>query len=236
MEENLKDKIKEIAPELLKEETLALYFKLEEIAENLEKIANKEMPKMEIPDTHKVEIAGAEVITIKGEKGDVGDKGDQGEMGLNGKDGKNGKDGIDGRNGLDGLNGIDGKNGENGKDGSPDTAEQVKEKLLEVGLNIEDITDLKDTLEEIKNIKEKKVMFGGGFSYSAMNFHIVDDEVVSGSGTSWTLKNVPSPATSLKLYARGQRLPLTIGYTRTGASITTVDSWEASDLRADYRT
>jgi len=45
------------------------------------------------------------------------------------KDGKDGKDGVNGRNGLDGRDGIDGKDGLNGKDGSPDTGEQIVEKI-----------------------------------------------------------------------------------------------------------
>ena len=60
----------------------------------------------------------------------------KGEKGVDGKDGQNGIDGIDGKDGLpgtdgaDGVDGVDGTDGVNGKDGSPDTAEQVRDKLL----------------------------------------------------------------------------------------------------------
>lgn len=54
---------------------------------------------------------------IKGEKGDKGDKGDRGEKGE------------DGYNGIDGLDGKNGENGKDGKDGSPDTGEQIVEKI-----------------------------------------------------------------------------------------------------------
>jgi hypothetical protein len=68
-------------------------------------------------------------------KGDKGDTGEHGNDGVDGKDGTNGKDGIDGNNGTDGkdgVNGVDGKdgiNGVDGKDGSPDTAEEIRNKL-----------------------------------------------------------------------------------------------------------
>lgn len=62
----------------------------------------------------------------------------------------------------------------------------------------------------------------------------VDNEVVSGSGTSFTLANAPI-AGSVKLHGRGQRLKVTTDYSITGSAITTVDSWAAGDLIADYR-
>lgn len=70
---------------------------------------------------------------------------------------------------------------------------------------------------------------GGG---AAADF--VDNEVVSGSGTSFTLANAPI-AGSVKLHGRGQRLKVTTDYSITGSAITTVDSWAAGDLIADYR-
>jgi len=81
----------------------------------------------------------------KGEKGDTGAdstvqgiKGDTGEIGLSGT---NGKDGENGTNGTDGKNGAYGKKG---KDGSSDTPKQVKAKLLEVGINYEELKDKPD--------------------------------------------------------------------------------------------
>lgn len=50
---------------------------------------------------------------------------------LRGDKGIDGKDGINGKDGSNGNNGIDGKDGENGKDGSPDTPDQVIEKIME---------------------------------------------------------------------------------------------------------
>jgi len=62
----------------------------------------------------------------------------------------------------------------------------------------------------------------------------VDGEVVGGSGTTFTLANTPV-AGSVKVYGLGQRLALTTDYTISGAVITTVNSWNAGEIVADYR-
>lgn len=61
----------------------------------------------------------------------------------------------------------------------------------------------------------------------------VYNEVVDGSGTSWTLDNEPEAGT-LRVYANGQRLALTTDYTITGTTLTTVLSWSAGTILADY--
>ena len=58
-------------------------------------------------------------------------------------------------------------------------------------------------------------------------------EVVSGSGTAWTLAHTPLTDT-LALYANGQRLTVTVDYTLVGAAITTLTSWVAGTVLADY--
>lgn len=61
------------------------------------------------------------------------------------------------------------------------------------------------------------------------------NEVVSGSGTSWTLAHAPV-AGFQALYANGQRLtPGGVDYTITGANITTMSSWAAGTILADYQ-
>lgn len=60
------------------------------------------------------------------------------------------------------------------------------------------------------------------------------NEVVSGSGTSWTLAHTPN-SSGIALYANGQRLTLTVDYTLVTATITTVLSWSAGTLIADYQ-
>ena len=61
----------------------------------------------------------------------------------------------------------------------------------------------------------------------------VDNEVVSGSATTFTLANTPVAGT-VKVYAIGQRLTLTTDYSIVGAVITTVSSWSAGQILADY--
>src|SRR3990167_8707972 len=127
---------------------------LERIADELEK-AKVDVQKVEItntPETQKIEIKCAEVVTIKGEKGDPGETGPRGEVGSQGFPGKDsiipglkGDKGDPGRDGVDGISPnvheiaqvvlpqivmpLDGRDGAPGKNGSPDTPEQVKDKL-----------------------------------------------------------------------------------------------------------
>lgn len=62
----------------------------------------------------------------------------------------------------------------------------------------------------------------------------VDSEVVSGSATTFTLANTPL-SSSVQVYARGQRLTPTVDYSISGSTITTINSWSAGDIVADYR-
>lgn len=62
----------------------------------------------------------------------------------------------------------------------------------------------------------------------------VENEVVSGSGTTFTLANTPV-ALSVHIFIRGQRAKLTTDYSISGTTITTVDTLIAGDVVADYR-
>lgn len=74
---------------------------------------------------------------------------------------------------------------------------------------------------------------GGTVVYTAT---FVDNEIVSGSATTFTLANTPV-AGSEHIFAVGQRLKVGAGndYTISGVTITTANSWAAGDLIADYR-
>jgi hypothetical protein len=61
----------------------------------------------------------------------------------------------------------------------------------------------------------------------------VYNEVVSGSGNTFTLAHTPIAGT-VRVYERGQRILPTINYTLTGSIITTVDTLSAGDLNCDY--
>ena len=80
----------------------------------LKKLDNME-EKLTPPDIQKTEIVGAEVVTIKGQKGDTGEKGEQGEKGNQGLQGKQG------------VQGIKGDTGEKGETPVIDTAKIVSE-------------------------------------------------------------------------------------------------------------
>ena len=88
-----------------------------------------------------IDTGEAEVITIKGEKGDKGEKGIDGK---DGRDGVDGKDGIAGKDAVaptvaeilrnvrvpkDGRDGLDALPAKDGKDGSPDEPDMVVEKV-----------------------------------------------------------------------------------------------------------
>ena len=114
MNEEQLEKLKKLDEFLKKSEVsnnLPLFEVLQDINKTLKIIAEKEMPempKMEMPDTHRVEIAGAELVTIKGDKGEQGEMGPQGEsivgpVGPKGMKGEKGDDGAIGPKGDDGI-------------------------------------------------------------------------------------------------------------------------------------
>ena len=71
-------------------------------------------------------------------------------------------------------------------------------------------------------------------SGSGTSLSFVDNEVVSGSGTSFTLANIPVVGT-VKLYALGQRIYTPADYTISANAITTVSSWATGNILADYQ-
>lgn len=74
----------------------------------------------------------------------------------------------------------------------------------------------------------------GGSSGGTSSVTFVNNEVVAGSGTTFTLANTPT-AGSVDVYALGQHLVPTTDYTISGAVITTVSSWSAGNILASYR-
>lgn len=169
--QNFKDDLKSVS-----EETVAT---LKEIAKS-------------VKENKPVSIEG--ISQIKGEKGDTGDTGKDGQsiVGPAGKDGISGKDGKDGERGPKGYRGesIVGPQGLNGKDGSPDTPEQIAEKLN----TLEEVIDA-TVIKGHKNFIDKKTFeksfntvytkgqidqrwHGGGLS------SVATDATLTGSGTT----------------------------------------------------
>lgn len=207
---------------------------------------------------------GTQGKSIIGIQGIQGERGIQGVEGEPGRDGRDGIDGVDGQNGRDGKDGHDGKDG---KDGSfEEVSKELKEKLrvldrlpdLErvIQANAMPVTTTffsknGQTLGRAKNINfvegantnlsvtisgdtanvTVKSTGGGGSST------FVNNEIVSGSGTSWTLAQIPLAGTQ-HIVGNGQRLTPGAGndYTISGTAITTVNSYSAGTLLADYQT
>ena len=104
-------------------------------------------------------------------------------------------------------------------------------------LSIQAIEDLPEILEELKN-RSKKTVASGGFNYGSLDIHIVDDEtpVNTGDDLSFTIKSVPSPVTSLKVYRGGARQRITEDYTFSGNTITfTIPVSAGEIILCDYR-
>jgi len=61
----------------------------------------------------------------------------------------------------------------------------------------------------------------------------IDNEVLTGSGTAFSLANSPVVG-SVKVYGLGQRLILSTDYSISSNNITTVSSWSAGEIISDY--
>lgn len=126
------------------------------------------------------------------------------------------------------------------------TSIEIRDRLEILGegekLSIQAIQDLPKILEEKLKDLEKKTGSKptGGFNYNSMSFHIVDDETptgtVNGVNTAFTIKDVPNPVSSLKVYVNGQRMRVTTDYTFAGVTITFVTAPPTSSIiLVDYR-
>jgi hypothetical protein len=185
-----------------------------------------------------------------------GEPGIDGKDGVDGLDGKDGKDGLDGKNGAqgepgkdgkDGIDGIDGKNGtdgKDGKDGSPDTGEQIIEKINKLPIK----PDFQIDAKHIKNLPKQIEYFGrggGGVDTAEVvgiinaNLKFADDETptgdVDGVNTDFVLTNTPKDS-SLKVYVNGSRMRLTEDYTVVDKTITFITPPPSgSIILTDYR-
>lgn len=142
----MEDKLKKIS-RLESDSDLIIFEEIERTAKTVETLESEiigslkdateeivdKLPTQKLPEVFDVTINGIQVLTLKGDKGDPGR---DGRDGVDGKPGKNAdetfviqeitkkipkpRDGINGRDGKDGLSGID---------GSPDTGEQIVDKI-----------------------------------------------------------------------------------------------------------
>lgn len=209
----------------------------------------------EIETVHEALQEGLELVELTpGEKGPRGERGPKGEKGDTGPRGPLG---------FNGHKGEKGDKGERGKDADiEDLQPEVKKIRLELlslmpkggNMNrniwvngnssvlsrytdINLIAGTNVTLSYVNNDTRKTTdvtvsATGGGGSSTFVN-----NEIVSGSGTSWTLAQTPILGAQ-HVYGNGQRLIAGAGndYTISGTAITTSNSFSAGNLLADYQT
>lgn len=128
------------------------------------------------------------------------------------------------------------RDGAPGKDAVIDH-EEIYQKVLErikkeKSLVVSDLSDGQAFLFNGTKYKTHEMMHGGS-SGAASGTQVVG-EVVSGSGTAWTLAHAPTAGT-LAIYGAGPRLKGGgADYTQVGTAVTTVNSFSTGDLLADY--
>lgn len=181
------------------------------IRENLDKLVSglSESAQKEIKEklnSITEEIISKNIDFLKGEKGDDG---------LVGKDGVSGRDGFDGLDGKTPIKNID------YFDGSPDTPEQIKEKILKVKLPIEAIANLQSILDELRKMRTSSFFGGrGGGGGGGTPETLVITGTVDGQNDTFTLNK---PFTFIVLHWNGQFQEPTTHYTISGTTITFVD-------------
>ncbi len=131
----------------------------------------------------------------------------------------------------------------------PDPADDPDREIVRVTENSTDILTItraqEGTTATAKNIAGKTykminaltaavmAQIAAGIAAGSINF--VDEEKVSGSGTSWILEDIPETG-SVHLFIKGSRSSVQAGdYTINGKNITTALPWSYGDLIADYR-
>lgn len=146
------------------------------------------------------------------------------------------------------------------KDGKHADLEAIVEKVFELlstgkkKLSVKHIGDFTNGLEQtIAPIRSLAAGFRGGgdtvaagsgvtittsngvktISASGGSANATYNEVVTGNTNTFTLAQAPTAGT-VRVYALGQRLVLTTDYSIAAAVITTVSSWSAGQITADY--
>lgn len=100
-------------------------------------------------------------------------------------------------------------------------------------LEVQDIRNAQAFIFGGAKYKTHELMHGGGSASGAITF--VNNEIVAGAGTGWTLSQAPISG-SLTLFGNGQFLtPGGVDYTLAGTNITTVNPFSAGTVVANYR-
>lgn len=169
-------------------------------------------------------------------------KGDPGEPGAPGLPGADGQDADEQRIIESILSRIplpkDGDPGAPGKDAVIDEKAFMNRLLGRIKneqlLDLSHIKGAQGFIKDGVNYKFEELMHGGSGTGSTINF--VNNEIISGSGTSWTLANTPVVG-SVQLYGNGQYLTPGVGndYQIVASAITTTNSFSSGTIVANYR-
>ena len=146
------------------------------------------------------------------------------------------EDGKDGSTPIKNIDYFD------GKDGSPDTPEQVRDKLESLikgkKLSITAIEDLSNILEKLSKLGNGKLL-GSTHTIPSNVIRFKDDETptgtVNGSNTIFITSKTPLSG-SLKVYRGGARQRVTEDYTFLGRTITFLQAPQVGEIiLVDYR-
>lgn len=171
-----------------------------------------------------------------------GEKGDIPVKGVDYSDGEDGYTpikGIDYNDGEDGYTPIKGKDyfdGQKGEDGSPDSPDQIADKINTLEEKIEQKT-IKGLLKEfetlkimVQNVSRKSSGGGGGMGNIIAE---APSGTINGVNTVFTLTNFPK-TNALLLFWNGQLQRLTSEYTLSGKTITFLTAPTAGEVYAWY--
>ena len=172
---------------------------------SVEQLESQDKILKELQKPSPIEALLSEIDMIQGKDGKdsvvPGPKGDKGEdstvPGPKGDKGEDGKDSV-----VPGPEGPPGPKGESikGKDGSPDTPKQVKEKLLKVGIDYDDIKNTPD-IEKIVKISSQ--------ASKTVSLVELDDIVISNLEKDASGKYILGAAGGVEQYADLASFPAT---------------------------
>ena len=235
METEMSSKVAKLKEEIIKEVLKEIKETDPQNAGFIDKIVNKTVSQL-VKDTK----GDQGIQGIQGLQGNVGVTGQsitgkqglQGITGLQGAIGKEGKDGKDGKSGIDGktpLLGIDFLTKEDIDNFVEKIVSRIKLKPLEQKIN--------ELIRKINTLERTQQFSGKKTGVSKFGPTLVFGEVPTGSGTTFTLANMPELDSEM-LYVNGMRQLRGVSndYTISGLTITLNSGLESDDnFLADYQ-
>lgn len=201
---------------------LILQVKKEIVAYIEEKISSLPEPKQGLPGKNGKSITGP-----RGPAGKAGAPGRDGEraIGTPGREGAPGKNGLPGKDGERGAQGAAGPPGARGPDGSPDTADDIRNKLelLPEGekLAISAIEGLEERLVATEKSSRGMVGSGGTSAFGSVGHSPINESfVMDGVATSVILQQgVTAGGNAIFARMQGQLLDMITHYTVSGNKV-----------------